>query len=176
MKRDAAPPWSVPLRLDEAARGPAVRKLAPDEATRKRIADSLGLAGLPAFEGEIRAAPWRDGVEIDGRWSARVIYTCGVTLEPFEQPLEGSFTVRAVPPESPLAVEPESGPEEEIGLDAEDPPDIVHDGAVDLGAYLTEHLALELDPFPRKPGAVFEPPPPEAPESPFAVLRQLKKD
>jgi hypothetical protein len=39
---------------------------------------------------------------------------------------------------------------------------------------LVEHLALDLDPFPRKPGAVFEPPPPEGPESPFAVLRVLK--
>jgi len=176
MKRHAGPPWSVPLRLDEAARGPAVRRLAPDEAARKRIAESLGLAGLPAFEGEARVAPWRDGVEVEGRWTARVVYTCGITLEPFEQALEGEFAVRAVPPDSPLAVEPESGPEEELSLEAEDPPDVVQDGTIDLGAYLVEHLALELDPFPRKPGAVFEPPPAEAPESPFAVLRSLKKD
>ena len=32
------------------------------------------------------------------------------------------------------------------------------DGVVDLGAIATEFLILGLDPYPRKPGAVFEPP------------------
>ena len=47
---------------------------------------------------------------------------------------------------------------------------------LDLGAYLVEHLALEIDPFPRKPGVEWEPPPAETPASPFAVLQQLKRD
>jgi len=40
-----------------------------------------------------------------------------------------------------------------------------------------EFLALALDPYPRKPGAVFaEPAPEEPPESPFAKLARLKRD
>ncbi len=37
-------------------------------------------------------------------------------------------------------------------------------GVVDLGALATEFLILGLDPYPRKPGAVFEPPPDHKPE------------
>ena len=35
-------------------------------------------------------------------------------------------------------------------------PEPLHDGAVDLGAVATEFLLLGIDPYPRKPDAVFE--------------------
>ena len=169
-------PWAVPVRLSELSRGPAVRKLAPDEATRAAIAASIDLEGLPEFSAEVMVRPWQDGAEIEGRWTAVVTYLCGVSLEPFDATLQGAFSVRAVPPSSPLAVPPEPVDEIDLDPDAEDPPDVLEADTVDLGAYLVEHLALELDPFPRKPGAVFEPPPPENPPSPFAVLTRLKKE
>ena len=40
---------------------------------------------------------------------------------------------------------------------AEDPPEPIVNGAIDLGALAAEFLMLGLDPYPRKPGAVFEP-------------------
>jgi hypothetical protein len=170
-------PWSVPVRLSEVGRGPEARRLEPDEAARARIARHLDLVALPAFEAEVRLVPWHDGVELQGRWRARVTYRCGVTVEPFDDELSGEFTVRAVPAGSPLAGQAaEPGQEVELDLEAEDPPDVLESEAIDLGAYLVEHLGLELDPFPRKPGAVFEAPAPETPESPFAVLRRLKPD
>jgi uncharacterized metal-binding protein YceD (DUF177 family) len=61
-------------------------------------------------------------------------------------------------------------------LDAVDPPDLIEDGIIDLGGYVVEHLALELDPFPRKPGAEFTPPETDPEPSPFAVLARLKPD
>ena len=48
------------------------------------------------------------------------------------------------------------------------------DFSVDLAAYVVEHLALEIDPWPRKPGVVFEAPEGPAEPSPFDVLRELK--
>src|SRR5271156_3377550 len=48
-------------------------------------------------------------------------------------------------------------------------------GVVDLGALATEFLILGLDPYPRKPGAVFELPQDVKPEpGPFAALAGLK--
>ena len=62
-------------------------------------------------------------------------------------------------------------------LDAEDPPEMLRDGAVDLGAVAIEFLLLGIDPYPRKPGAVFDAPPAGDPVShPFAALAALKKD
>ena len=42
-----------------------------------------------------------------------------------------------------------------------------------MSGYVVEHLALELDPFPRKPGAVFVQPPEPTEISPFAALKAL---
>ena len=66
--------------------------------------------------------------------------------------------------------------EAEVALDAADPPEPMVDGAVDLGEAAAEQLALALDPYPRAPGAVFEPlPEAEATKvSPFAALRRLQ--
>ena len=49
-------------------------------------------------------------------------------------------------------------------------------GAVDLGALAVEFLMLGLDPYPRKPGAVFEEPPQDrkAEAGAFAALAKLK--
>ena len=38
------------------------------------------------------------------------------------------------------------------------PPEPLIDGTIDLGAIATEFLLLAIDPYPRKPGAEFEPP------------------
>ena len=49
-------------------------------------------------------------------------------------------------------------------------------GLVDLGALAIEFLILGLDPYPRRPGAVFQPPPAAKPdETPFAALASLRK-
>ena len=163
--------WSQPVRLGELL-GPVRRQLDADEAARGRIARELGLVALPELTADVTAAPWLDGARVDGRWRATVVQTCGVTLEPFEMALEGEFSVRALPEGSPHG--PSDTREVELELTAEDPPDLLREGAVDLAGYVVEHLALEIDPYPRKPGVEFEPPPAERESSPFDVLQRLK--
>lgn len=172
-RNEPVAPWSVPVRLSEVGRvGPMA--LAADEPARVEIARVLDIVALKAFTAEVRLTPWHDGVELRGSWKADVVYRCGITIEPFEQALQGDFIVRAVPAGSKLA-QPESE-ELELDPDSDDPPDVLEDDRIDVGAYLIEHLALELDPFPRRPGAVFEPPAASEPESPFAVLLKLRPD
>ena len=166
------PPWTETIRLSELAHGSVSRRLEPDESTRRAIARALDLDELPDLNADVEAAPWLDGVELRGRWRARVVQTCGVTLDPFESELGGEFHVRAVPEGSPAAASPAPGAE--LDLEAEDPPDVLAADRVDLAAYVLEHLALEVDPYPRKPGVEFEPPPAEPEASPFAVLKALK--
>jgi uncharacterized metal-binding protein YceD (DUF177 family) len=165
--------WARPLRLHELARGPVEVRLEPDAAERVRIAHDLGLESLPALSAELTVRPWLDGVEITGRFRARVEQLCSLTLEAFEQELRGEIEVRAVPRDSPNATA-EAGHEVELDLEAPDPPDVLEGDAIDLAAYVVEHLALEIDPFPRKPGAQFDYAPPAEEESPFAVLKKLK--
>ena len=165
--------WPRPLRLHELAHGPVRLHLAADAAERARIAHDLGLESLLSLEAELAVRPWLDGAEVAGRFTARVEQLCSLTLEPFEQELAGEIEVRAVPPGSANA--PAAGGHElELDPDAPDPPDLLEGDAVDVAAYVVEHLALEIDPFPRKPGAAFDYSPPDAEESPFAVLKKLK--
>jgi uncharacterized metal-binding protein YceD (DUF177 family) len=170
--RDLTPPWSDPLRLSEL-RGPTRRRLTADAGARERVARALDLVELPELEADLEAAPWLDGARVSGRWRARVVQTCGVTLDPFESALSGEFLVRAVPAGSPHAPTVDTA-EVDIDLSSDDPPDVLTDDRVDLAAYVVEHLALEIDPVPRKPDAEFEPPPAERESSPFDVLRGLK--
>ena len=113
-------------------------------------------------------------MQIAARWQADVVQTCGVSLEPFDTALKGEFNVRVAPPDSPAADQGET--EVSIDPEGEDPPDILDGDDLQIGGYLVEHLALEIDPFPRKPGVAFVPPPEEAPPSPFAALLALKRD
>lgn len=172
--------WPQWVPLGELAAGgrehPFRRRLVADPAARATVAEALGLEALGGLEADIEARGWFDGAVIEGRWRAEITQICGITLEPFDSVLEGRFTVRVTPAGSPHAPPRSAGGEIVVDPEAEDPPDVLETDSVDVGDYVVEHLALEIDPFPRKPGAVFEPPPPEPEASPFAVLRGLKPD
>ena len=164
--------WPPPIRLHQLGRGGQTVLLSADPAARVRIAKSLDLVAVDALDAEVQVRPWHDGAELYGRWTATVVQTCSLSADDFETALEGAFTVRCVLPGSPLAAPPAG--EVEIDLEADDPPDVLEGEEIDVGAYVIEHLALELDPFPRKPGAVFEPPTAEPEPRPFDILSRLK--
>lgn len=133
-------------------------------------------------------------VAATGRLSARVVQACVVTLAPVGMEIDAAFN--RVFAEGARGRQGgldgwEGRPEAvEIHLESgrKEPPDSMTGGWFDLGEALTEQLALELDPFPRAEGAVFDQIPalegPAAGEqeektgkdNPFAVLEKLKKD
>jgi hypothetical protein len=160
------------VRLGEIGRAGRHFDVEPDDAVRADMAKTLGLVRLPRFQAGLDVAPWLDGAEIRGEWSGVVAQTCGVSLEEFETPLSGRFTVHVVPQGSPNAHD--AGAELDLDPEGDDPPDVLDNDVIDLGGYVLEHLALEIDPFPRKPGAVFDPPETAQVISPFASLRDLK--
>jgi hypothetical protein len=162
-------PEALTLRLGDVGAGRRLGLLA-DGPARKAVAARLDLVDLEAFEGEAELSPWFDGVEVRAVWRARLVQTCGVSLEAFPTDLRGAFEVRLVPEGSPKA--PPPTPEVVLDPEAEDPPEVLAGQEIALGELFVEHLALEIDPFPRKPGVVFEPPAADPPISPFAVLRR----
>ena len=119
---------------------------------------------------------WMDGAEIKGRFWAEVVQTCSLTAEPLSAKLSERFSLRVLPPNSPNAPANEPTGEVDIELEGDDAPDVLETETIDVSGYVVEHLALEIDPFPRKEGAVFVAPPEPAELSPFAVLKTLKTD
>jgi uncharacterized metal-binding protein YceD (DUF177 family) len=163
-------PWSHPLVLADLPPEGAAFTLAPDEATRAALARHVGVLAVPALTAELRATPdGRGGVSIDGGLAATVRQTCVVSLEPFDNAVNEQIALRFLPEGAAVANRDED--------DDGDPVDMIRGGVIDLGALVTEFLALGVDPYPRRPGAVFAPPADAAEEraSPFAALEQLKR-
>ena len=162
-------PYSEPLRLHQIGAG-VQRRLTPDADAMKRIARALDLQALDTFEADINLVPTVSGGRLEGRVVADAVQTCGLTLEPLPVHVDRKFSVQMVE-----ATEREDDEDGEIDLELDDDsPDQIEGGSLDLGQYAVEQLALSLDPFPRKPGAVFEQPKEPGEISPFAVLKSLQ--
>ena len=161
-------PWSETIRLNEIGNG-VERRLEADAATRGRVREAMDLQGLEALSAEMSLKPSGRGWTLSGRLRAEAVQTCGLTLEPLPVTIDAPFEIALVE-----ATDRPRGPAEEIDISLEeDAPDEV-EGVIDLGAYAVEQLALNLDPFPRKPGAEFEQPDGPRESSPFDVLNRLK--
>ena len=127
------------------------------------LAREDGLVAIAGLEADFRAKrEGRTGVIITGEVRACVTQTCVLSFEPFETQIKALVEARfdSVSPADGVA----------FGVEDRDPPDLIVDGKIDLGALAAEFLALELDPYPRKPDAVFEGLQLER-QSPFAGLK-----
>jgi uncharacterized metal-binding protein YceD (DUF177 family) len=155
---------------------------------RAALARRFDLVDLPALEaeGEILALDHGRRARVEGVIRARVVQTCVVTLDPVPAVVEDSFVrTYTSTPMPPPGIEQEMV----LDLDAEDPPEPLEGGVIDVGEAVAETLGLALDPYPRAPGAVLGEggaaagQTPETPdgapenkrESPFSVLKGLIK-
>ncbi len=115
---------------------------------------------------------------VEGRVRARIGQTCVVTLDPIENAIDEPIDWIFAPPEQipEMAALVEEAAESDVEIP--DPPEPIENGVIDLGRIATDALYLAVDPYPRKPDAVFEPPVvPEDPEDhPFAALKALQLD
>lgn len=167
-------PWPCEIPLAQVDRGAVKLRLEPSAEQRKAIAKQLDLVSLEDLSAEVFLTSWLDGAEISGILRARVVQTCSATADDFESPIDARFDLRVLPANSRNAPQDEDSGDLGVDPDADDPPDVLEGEAIDVSAYVVEHLALELDPFPRKPGAVFVQPPEPVELSPFAALKGLK--
>ncbi|WP_269713497.1 YceD family protein [Caulobacter sp. NIBR2454] len=166
--------WPKTVTFAEVSRGSMVLDLTADDVSKRKAAKTLGLEAINSLKATVKLAQWLDGVEMKGKLRASVVQTCSVTAESLPAKIHGEFVLRLLPPGSPNAPTTES-PELDIEADADDVPDVLEGEVIDVSAYVIEHLALELDPFPRKEGAEFEQPPEPVDLSPFAALKALSK-
>lgn len=165
-------PLSRPVDVRRLPGDGLVLAFAADAGEREALARDLGLAAIERLSAEISVVPVRGGARVRGHFAATVVQASVVSLEPFEAAVEEEFDVR-------FSRDPRPEPTAEIELSAQgdDPPEPLEGDIVDVGAVVAEHLALALDPYPRKPGEQFEdivePAEEAAARSPFADLSKL---
>jgi Large ribosomal RNA subunit accumulation protein YceD len=165
-------PWSVPVRLDEIPETGLHLDIEADAAVRTAVAAAAGVNEVPQLTAGFDVARHgRDGLHVVGTVSARVRQTCVVTLDPVENEIAEGIDLVFVSPSALGALANEVN----LATEAVEPPEPLIDGVVDLGVIAAEFLMLSIDPYPRKPGAVFEPPQTaDAGSHPFAALAALR--
>jgi hypothetical protein len=172
-------PWSLSVMVAQIPESGLHRDIEANPAERHALAGLAGVREVPSAQASFDLAQMRGGrVHVTGRVRSRVGQTCVVTLEPIENDIDEAIDLIFAPPEQIPTLAHLI--EEAAVSDAEvpDPPEPIEDGSVDLGRIATDALLLGIDPYPRKPGAVFDLPtiPPDPEDHPFAALKVLKPD
>jgi hypothetical protein len=175
---DKIDPWRVPIIVAQIPDTGLHRDLEADAAARKAMAELAGLREVLSASASFDVIPKSDGrFQVTGNVRARIGQTCVVTLDPIESDIDEEVDLIFAPVEQIPEIKEEladetGGDESELA----EPPEPIVNGIIDLGRLATDVLYLAIDPYPRKPGAVFEPHIVEAdPEDhPFAALNALK--
>lgn len=147
----SAPPpseFSRFVRVDELGDGARERVVAATGPERAALARRFGLRALDRLEARAHVVPEAAGVRVTGTLVADLVQACVATGEDVPARLEVPFAVRFV-----RGLDAD-GSEEEIALGDEDCDLLPLDEArIDLGETVAQTLALNLDPYPRAPGA-----------------------
>lgn len=152
------------VRLDRVPTRGLTIDVTASEAERLALARRFDLLELPALTAEVTVQPGLGGVwAVNGRLRAEVVQACVVTLDPVAQAIDETIDLRFAPGAKANADDPEA-------------PEPLEGDTLDVGAIVADHLSLALDPFPRAPGAAYEPAPQpaDAKPNPFAALEGLK--
>jgi hypothetical protein len=173
-RSEAPPPWHIPVTVEAIAEAGRHFDFVADENVRAAIARMAGLRELPRLEANFDVTRrGAGGLHVAGQVSATVGQNCVVTLEPLTNEIEEAINLDFVP-RGPAA--PEKAESEGLHGVKWNAPEPLVGGVVDLGALATEFLMLGLNPYPRKPDAVFEAPNDDkADAGPFAALGKLAK-
>lgn len=172
-------PWRAPVTVAHIPDTGLHRELEASAAERQAMADLAGVREILSAQASFDVVPKSGGrVQVTGHVRARVGQTCVVTLDPMESEIDEEVDLIFAPEAEVrrLADLIEEGQDDEEPPEVADPPEAIVNGIIDLGRIATDALFLAIDPYPRKPGVVFEAEvtalDPE--DHPFAALKALQ--
>jgi hypothetical protein len=174
---DSANPWSVPIAVAQIPDTGMHREFEANSNECRALADLGGLREVKSANASLDLTPMREGrVHVVGRVTARVGQSCVVTLDPIENDIDEAIDLIFAPPEQIPALADLVDDAAESDAEIPDPPEPIVGGTIDLGRLATDALFLGVDPYPRKPDAVFDLPviPDDPEDHPFAALKALK--
>lgn len=178
--KQAESEFSRPFAVDEMGADEVRVELEARAEERAALARRLDLLALDRLTAVARikrsGAGGAFGVHVN--FVADVVQSCVVTLDPIPVHIEESVDL-VYAPEHEIPVE---RVEVVLSQEGEDRPEPLREGAIDLGEAVAEHLALALDPYPRRPGVSLDdvrraggPESGAEDEGPLAMLRRWKE-
>ena len=176
---DKPDPWSVPVTVAQIPEAGLHRDIEAGPAARSAMAEAADLREILSAHAALDVTPKGGGrFQVAGRVRARIGQTCVVCLDPIENDIDEAIDLIFAPPEQIPQLSDLVDESGESEAEIPDPPEPIENGVIDLGRVATDALFLGINPYPRKPDAVFEPPVvAEDPEDhPFAALKALRLD
>ena len=165
----STPEFSRPLQTDRVPKLGCTEKLVAETGECRALARRMNVPAIHSLYAEIRATPWRGGgIKLEGHLTADLEHVSVISLEAFRETVSVPIARYFLP----------SGAVSEADDDDADP---IDKGWIDLGEVVAETLALDLEPYPRKPGEAFAEltelaDEPMAKKSPFAVLAKRRTE
>lgn len=169
--------FSRPVEVESVGPEGFELEISADEEERRRVSERLEVLALEHLTARLVVKPAASGVAIrvQGNVRARVVQRCIVSLERVVSDIEEPMTVDFGPTAA-------AADEIEFDIDDVDPPEPLDGDRIDVGELVVQHVAVALDPYPRKTGAAL----PEwrdpiekmvdsGVKNPFSVLASLKK-
>jgi uncharacterized metal-binding protein YceD (DUF177 family) len=175
----SADPWSVPVVVEQLPDTGLHRDIEANPAARASMAEVAGLREVLSASASLDVTPKSGGrVHVTGHVRARIGQTCVVTLEPIENEVDEPIDLVFAPPEQIPQLSDLVDDAAESDTEIPDPPEPIVNGVVDLGRLATDAIFLAVDPYPRRPDAVFEPliEAADPMDHPFAALKALQND
>ena len=148
-------------------------KFAASPEALEGLKQTLGIAAAHSVTGDFDIRPWgRDGFRVDGEIVADVAQLCVVTLEPVNEHISETVSLKFVPADRMPGHEEA---EEDREIDDFEP---LEDGNIPLGPAIRDTVSLALNPYPRAEGVELPAQQEHRDESasPFAALQKLKED
>lgn len=170
----AAGPWRYQVVVAQIPDTGLHRDIEADPAAREAMAELAEVREIRSAHASFDVTLRRDGrVHVAGFVRALVGQICVVTLDPMETAIDEAIDLEFAPPEQIPELSDLVDEAEESDEEIPDPPEPITNGMIDLGRLATDTLFLAIDPYPRKPGAVFEPKVEAADpaDHPFAALK-----
>jgi uncharacterized metal-binding protein YceD (DUF177 family) len=159
-----APELSRPLAVDQVRPAGTEVEVRANEAECAALARRMAIPAVLELACRFRLSPNpAAAVAAEGHLVARVMQTCVLTAEDFETVAEERFRLCFVP----------AGRESNDDNPESDDEIPYTGGVIDLGEAAAEQLALALDPYPKKPGAVLPEAAADPAEPPLAALARL---
>ncbi len=174
-----ADPWRAIVTVAQIPDTGLHREIEADAPTRATMAEVAGVREILSAQASFELMPKSGGrVQVTGEVRGKIGQNCVVTLDPIENDIAEHVDLMFAPPDRMPSLASTADAVVTADGDVPDSPEPIDNGIIDLGRLATDVLFLAIDPYPRKPGAVFEPEivavDPE--DHPFAALKALQAD
>lgn len=163
------------VAIDDIGNAEISIEIDANDDERAVLARRFGLVAIDDLAAKVTVRRARNGgARVHARIVASVVQTCVVTLEPLTALVEDTVDVLFVPGDT------DEKQEALVAVLGDDDPEPINGDVIDVGEVVAEYFGLALDVYPRQPEAVLAnvlpatPTGESEPESPFAVLQDLK--